>query len=84
MIVPEPLHDHGFAHAAVAVDSYRRHSRATRVIEEQAQTIESLFGSWIENPTTRSYCTNAPLIAFSKEGRGASAANRICHALLRC
>jgi len=45
MIVPKLLHDHRFAHTAVAIDSNRRHASPPRIVEQLAQTVERLFGS---------------------------------------
>src|SRR5690606_22755866 len=60
------------AHTTVAINCDRRHARAARMIEEPAQTIEGLLGSWIEDPSTRSYRPNAPLITFGEKRRCAS------------
>ena len=42
------------------------------MVQEPAQTIESLLGSWVENPTTRSDGSDALLVGFGKERYSAS------------
>lgn len=50
VLVSEPLHDHGLAHATVPVDRDRGHARASRMIKERTQPVERLLGAWVEHP----------------------------------
>jgi hypothetical protein len=54
-------------HAAIAVDRDRRHSCSSWMIEELAQSIKSLFGSWVKYPSTRSDDPDAPLFTFGEK-----------------
>src|SRR5262249_5063795 len=49
----EPLHDHGFAHAAVAEDRNRRHAGRPAMNNQTVQVIERLLRPWIKHPTLR-------------------------------
>lgn len=53
VFVTESLHDHGFAHAAVAINRNGWHPRSPRMVEQEPQTVEGLFGPRIQHPAAR-------------------------------
>jgi hypothetical protein len=71
VLVPEALHEHRLAHAAVAIDRDRRHSSSSRNVEKPAQSVEGLLGARVEHPSARSNGANATLVIFAKQLDGA-------------
>jgi len=57
----EALHEHGLAHAAVAVDRDRGHARCAREGDEPVQRAQGVLGTRVEHPALAQDGTDAPL-----------------------
>ncbi len=62
VVVTEAFHDHGLAHATVAVNGDRGHPRSSGVVNQAIEMIEGLLCARIEDPAAGFDSPN-PLVA---------------------
>jgi hypothetical protein len=69
MVCVELLHQHGLAHARVAEDRDRRHSRRAGMVENLLEDLERFLHPGITHPTLRAYRADSLLRGKTKKLR---------------
>ena len=69
MVCTELPHQHGLAHARVAEDRDRRHSRRAGIVENLVENLERFLHPGIAHPTLRAYRANSLLRGATKKLR---------------
>src|SRR4051794_35223446 len=67
MIRAESLHDHCFAHAAVAVDRNRGHAGRARMGDDPVQHVKRELGPWVRHPTLAQDGADTTLVRLLQE-----------------
>src|SRR5277367_6995849 len=80
MLSAELLHNHGLAHAAVAIDGDARHARGTRMVEKPMQDLKNMACAWIVYPAFAENGAHSVGVRFQQEPRcGGGQVGRVSH-----